>query len=45
MPDLKKTLASSESESLIPEWFFKTVIMIEPERIEFKGEEVHRCIN
>ena len=26
-----------ESESIIPEWLFKTTIVIEPERIEFKA--------
>ena len=25
------------SESIIPEWLFKTTIVIEPERIEFKA--------
>ena len=35
---LKKSKASSDSESIIPEWFFKTVIMIEPERVEFKND-------
>jgi len=28
-----------ESESIIPEWFFKTNIIIEPERIEFKNDK------
>ena len=27
-----------ESESIIPEWLFKTTIVIEPERIEFKND-------
>ena len=35
---LKQSLASSDSESIIPEWFFKTVNMIEPERVEFKND-------
>ena len=29
------SLASAETEPIIPEWFFKTTIVIEPERIEF----------
>ena len=37
MPDFfKKSLASMESEAIIPEWFFETTIVIEPERTEFK---------
>ena len=32
---LKNSLASPEEELIIPEWFFKTIIVVEPERIEF----------
>ena len=32
------SLATMESESIIPEWFFKTKIVIEPERIEFDND-------
>ena len=28
-----------ESESIIPEWFFKSEIIIVPERIEFKNDK------
>ena len=36
---VKKSLGFEEDESIIPEFFFKTTIMIEPERIEFKNDE------
>ena len=32
------SLASPEEKLIIPEWFFKTAIVIEPERIEFEFE-------
>ena len=32
------SLVSMASESIIPEWFFQTTKMIEPERIEFKND-------
>ena len=34
----KKSSGSMESESIIPEWFFKTTMVIEPESIEFKND-------
>ena len=37
-----KMKASIESESIIPEWFFKTTIVIEPERIEFEKLKLKR---
>ena len=40
----KKSLASMESESIIPEWFFETTIVIEPERIEFKNGKNSRSV-
>ena len=34
----KNSLAFVEAESIIPEWLFKTTIMIDSERIEFKND-------
>ena len=36
------SLATMESESINPEWFFKTTIVIEPERIEFEKLKLKR---
>ena len=35
MQFFKNSLASPEEELIIPEWFFKLTVVIEPERIEF----------
>ena len=35
MQFFKNSLASPEEEFIIPEWFFKTTVVIEPERTEF----------
>ena len=34
-----------ETESIIPEWFFNTTIMIEPERIELRTKKSRDIVN
>ena len=41
----KNSLGFVEAESIIPEWLFKTTIMIDSERIEFKNDKKSRVVD
>lgn len=41
----KNSLGFVEAESIIPEWLFKTTIMTDSERIEFKNDKKSRVVD